>query len=324
VLVSSGRLREERRRFNEAVLDTGHPVHRLATALQLVVREEAAGLCGPDVLDWDRFATSWWRMVRRIVLGDAARDDHQVTDLLARLRAYANWSGLRARRPDLRARFLTRVLEYVARAEPGSLAELVASVPAPDEVDRVGQVPQWLFAFDAAAMATFRALALLAGHPAAATRARAELAGRDLDEPQDLPLLRVGVLESVRLWPTTPVVLRDTTAPTAWAGGTLPAGTALLIVSAFFHRDDRTLPNAHRFDPEQWLDGRAEATSALVPFSAGPTVCAGRELVLYTASTVFATLLEQGRPAFAGPAPLSAARPLPGTLNPFTLQLRVG
>ena len=92
-------------------------------------------------------------MVRRIVLGDGARDDHEVTDTLARLRAHANWAGLRPRRPDLRARFLTRIQQYVARAEPGSLAELIASVPAPDEVDRVWQFPQWLFAFDAAVMA---------------------------------------------------------------------------------------------------------------------------------------------------------------------------
>ncbi len=214
--------------------------------------------------------------------------------------------------------------EYVVRAEPGSLAELVASVPVPDEDDRVGQVPQWLFAFDAAAMATFRALALLAGHPDEAAQARTEFAGRHLDEPQGLPLLRASVLESVRLWPTTLVILRDTTAPTAWTGGTLPPGTALLIVSAFFHRDDRSLPNADRFDPGQWLDGRAEATPTLVPFSAGPAVCPGRELVLYTASTVLATLLEHGPPVFAGPAPLSADQPLPRTLDPFTLQVRLG
>lgn len=40
-LISHGRERSERRHFNEAILDTGHPVHRLAGDFVTVVREEA-------------------------------------------------------------------------------------------------------------------------------------------------------------------------------------------------------------------------------------------------------------------------------------------
>ncbi|HXV91767.1 MAG TPA: cytochrome P450, partial [Pseudonocardia sp.] len=226
VLISHGRARAERRRFTEAVLDTGRPLHRFAERITAVVGEEAALLADEaavsGVLDWDNVIRSWWRIVRRVVLGDPARDDHETTDMLRTLRQRANWSYLRRPDPDLRERFLERLRSYVTAASPGSLAALVAQTPAPAglgpdgrmPLDPVGQVPQWLFAFEPAGMAAHRALALVVAHRGTdvGTQIDAEVRSADLATPQDLPLLRASVLESVRLWPTTPVVLRDTTA----------------------------------------------------------------------------------------------------------------
>jgi hypothetical protein len=274
-------------------------------------------------LNWDEFVTAWWRAVRRVVLGDAARDDHELTDLLGTLRAAANWSYLHPKRPRVRARFAQRLGSYLDNAEPGSLAELVAGTPSPPGTDPGGQVPQWLFAFDAAGMAAFRTMALLATHPAQAERARAEIAGRDLAAPQELPYLRSCVQESVRLWPTTPAILRDTIAETIWDGRILPAGTALVILVPFFQRDGRTLPYADRFTPEIWLDGRAEDNWSLVPFSAGPAECAGRNLTLLVASMMLATLLERHEYRLTSPSRLDQRHPLPGTLSPFRLRFEV-
>lgn len=39
------------------------------------------------------FARAWWRIVRRVVFGDHARDD-EVTGLLDTLRPQANWAFL--------------------------------------------------------------------------------------------------------------------------------------------------------------------------------------------------------------------------------------
>ncbi|MCX6464169.1 MAG: cytochrome P450 [Pseudonocardiales bacterium] len=316
VLVSHGAVREERRRFAEAVLDTGHPVHRLAGTIGVTAREEAARCADlarvTGTLDWPAFAAAWRPMVRRIVLGDAAREDREVSDLLTALRGRANWSYLATRRPDRLRRLRRRLGAYVDAAEPGSLAGLVAAVPAPDRADRVDQIPQWLFAFDPAGMATFRALALLVAHPDVLARVPGD----------DGTLLRGAVLESVRLWPTTAVVLRDTTAPTRWGGATLPAGTALGVVSSFFHRDPATVPGADRFDPDRWSDGRADDGRTLLPFSAGPVVCPGRELVLLVAAEFLRALLGRATPALTD-GPLDAARPLPHGLDPFGLRFAV-
>lgn len=333
VLVSHGEARAERRRFTETVLGAGSPMHAHAGAITRVAREEATALrtdaAGRGMLDWDAFVRAWWRVVRRVVLGDHARDDHPLTDRLTRLRRTANWSFLAPRRDGLRRRFHDDVARHLERAEAGSLAEMIASAAPPDDPSRADvaptdQVGHWMFAFDPAGAATLRALALLAADPRLRARVRDELAGRDLDLPQELPLLRAVVLESVRLWPTTPLLLRESTRPTAWAGGELPRGTAMIIPTWFLHRDDRTRADADRADPDQWLDGRAGGDWMLTPFSGGPGACPGRELVLFTASTVLATLLEQHHHVLLPPERFDAEHPLPRGLDPYSLRFGVG
>jgi cytochrome P450 len=321
VLISEGEDRARRRRFNEAVLETGRPVHGEAGAFLAKVSDEADELAKHVVasgqLGWDRFAVSWWRLVRRVTLGDRARDDHTLTDMLRRLRQDANWAFLKPRRRGLRDEFLARVRQQLANPEPATLAAL-ASAAGTDGVAPEDQFAHWLFAFDAAGMASFRALALLDSHPEQAERARSEVAGADLSRPHDLPFLRACVLDSVRLWPTTPAILRDTTAETKWGNGTLPAGAGLVIFAPFFHRDDERLPFAHQFAPDVWLDGRPPECP-LVPFSQGPGECPGRDLVLLLTSALIANLLT--RLALRLPPELRLDRErLPGTLSPFRLR----
>ena len=336
VLATRGPARAERRRFNDAVLESGCPRHALAARFEQAVREEAdrlvANVRRSGDLAWDAFAVAWWRAVRRVVLGDGARDDHALTDLLRHLRADANWAFLSLRRLTLRDRFFARLEAHLARAEPGSLAAVMAPTPARAETAPAGQVPQWLFAFDAAGIASFRALALLAAHPEYAARARsaaADSAGR----ASELPLLRAAVMESVRLWPTTPMVLRQTTAETTWDAGVMPAATGVLIFSAFFHRDDARLPYADRFAPELWLEGTGPGAAGgravgdapatdwpLIPFSAGPVFCPGRNLVLLMSSAMLAALLGEGCPRLLPPGRLAADAPVPATLNNFALR----
>jgi cytochrome P450 len=327
VLVSTGRLRADRRRLNEAVLDTGRPMHRLAGPIAARIAEEARLLlpaAGPArELGWDGFSAVWWHIVRRVVLGDAARDDQELTSQLTALRADANWA-YRPRRHRLRRRFEARLQGHLDRAEPGSLAAVLAATPVGAATHAPGQVPEWLFAFDAAGTAAYRALALLAAHPAQAARARRELAADgDPSVPRELPYLRACVLESSRLWPTTPAVLRDTTTETTWDGGVLPPGTGLVIVSSFFHRDERALPYADRFEPEIWLDGRAQADWSLIPFSGGPGTCAGQDLVLFMVSTLLAAVLVGHDLRLRDPLRLDPDRPLPWTLNHVALRMAV-
>jgi cytochrome P450 len=220
-------------------------------------------------------------------------------------------------------RFKQRLRGHLERAEPGSLAALIAETPQDADTDPVDQVPQWLFAFDPAGMVAIRALALLATHPEARRQVREEIDGTDLSTPQQLRPLRAAVLESVRLWPTTPAILRDSTTETSWPNGTLPAGTGFLIYAPYFHRDDRTLDYADRFAPEVWLDDRGHGDWPLIPFSEGPGVCPGQDLVLLTTSTFLACLLQSHEFRLLGPDRLDPSRALPATLSPFDVRFAV-
>jgi cytochrome P450 len=182
----------------------------------------------------------------------------------------------------------------------------------------------WLFAFDAAGMDSFTTLALIDAHPKEQQTVRAELCSCDSSSPALLPRLRACVLESLRLWPTTPAISCDSTTETMRRNGTLPAGSAVLIYVPYFHRNARFRPQADRFTPELWLEPAADGTPLLIPFSDGPAVCPGRNLVLMVTSTLLAHLLRRSELRQALPRNLSRWEPLPATLSPFGLRFECG
>jgi cytochrome P450 len=326
VLVSEGLERAERRRFNEEALDHHRAVHRMADSFVPKVRQEAQRMLdlararGDEraALDWDAYAQGWYRLVRRVVFGEAAADDQELNDLTVHLRQAANWAIFHPQDREAQARFFARIRMYLDEAAPGSLAGMIASIPKKPDTEPVQQVPQWLFAFDAAGMATFRALALLATYPEYLARVREEIA----DPGMQRPFLRAAVLEAVRLWPTTPMVLRQTTRETRWEQGSMPAHTGVLVYAPFFHRDGERLSYADRFAPELWLQEGGHGGWPLIPFSEGPAGCPGRNLVLMLASSMLAALLD-GRSADLAPARRLDPARLPGTLDPYTLRFRL-
>jgi len=314
--------RAERRHFHDEMLESDRPVHSMADAIFARVEEEAWRLLGHAgaELTWPAFTEAWHRAVRRVILGDGARDDAALTNMLAKLRGAANWAFLHPGRPALRQQFHRSLGAHLARAEPGSLAARIAARPNSNETAAVDQVTHWLFAFDAAGIATFRALALVATQPNAQDRAGIETSVGEAGRPKDLPFLRACILESVRLWPTTPAIFRETTREVTSGGGRLPKHAQILVYVPFFHRDDENLPQAHRFAPELWFGAGTEGRWPLIPFSEGPGVCPAHHLVPMMGSFMMAAILGRNRIALRRPERLRTDRPMPGTLDNFHLR----
>ena len=326
-------LHAERRPFNEAVLDYGHEPHRFAERFLRVVHEEvAAMLADAGVLDYERSLAAFRRIARRCALGDAAADDTELSEEHSRLRADADWLGLKvwSRRRDarLRASMDERIQRYVAAAEPGTLVSLFASAPKEAETRPNGQVPFWLMALDAVRTAVFNALALLTTDPAAHERALAEVRAADAAHGPgtvaglaDLAFVRACLLDSVRLWPAAAMLVRVTAAETEWYGETLPIGARVLIPVVAHHRA-RRLPHANRFAPDLWLDGSADADWQMNVFSRGGAQCAGRNLALLLGTASLAELLRQGEFELLRPK-LAPDRPLPYGINPLNVRFAV-
>lgn len=331
-LVSHGRERTERRKLNEQVLESGRPLHHMAERFLPVVDEEANALLDHvkqvGELRWKAFNDAWFTMVRRIVFGNSAGKDSRIRDLMATLRAEGNWAFLNPARTELRDELHRRIRYYIEKGEPGSLAgymaeKMTSEIQAPEH-----QIPQWLFAFDPAAMATFRTLALLAAHPDQLERARQETADGGAAERPHRPFLRASVLESLRLWPTTPLLLRQTTRATEWENGIMPAHTGVLIFAPFFHRDDETLPYAHTFNPDVWIEDDPEVKGfppkvwPFVPFSGGTAHCPGQLIVLLLTSGMLASLIGDRTIRLKDPHRMPPGK-LPGSQNHFTLRFAV-
>lgn len=316
-LISRGTARAERRALNGRALESNCPIHSLAPQFHNIIAEEIAALLQMSSetgeLGWGAFKDHWFRIARRCLFGDHAADDQALTDMLIRLRSAGNWAFLHPKRRTLRARFLSRVAAYLHVPAPGTLAERLAA-HATRRAAAEDQVGQWLFAFDAAGIATFRALAVLASTDRFMERARG-------DAVPEMPFLRASLLESVRLWPTTPAILRQSDRATDWNGNVMRKDTGVLIHTPFLHRDDERLPFAHRFAPDAWLDGEPTIWP-LIPFSAGPGQCPAKNLVLLLASNTLAAMLDRHR--FVLP-PSSRIDPdqLPATFDQFSLVLRV-
>ena len=325
-LISEGPERADRRRYNEQVLEAHQPVHHMAEHFLQVVASEARQLRGHlrqdhTTLGWAEFSEAWFRIVRRVIFGDAACVDAELSSMMAKLRFAANWAFLRPQRRKLREQLLARIRSYLSRAEPNSLAAMMAHIPTTSETAPEHQVPQWLFAFDAAGMTTFRSLALLGLYPEQASVVREEIKTRRQPDPHSMPYLRATVLEALRLWPTSPLILRESTSATVWRNGVLPPNTGQVIFAPFFHRDDERLPYADSFCPELWMEEERQVQSrALIPFSEGPAVCPGRHLVLLLTTAMLAELLADKQVRLKAPSRLTAGEPLPGTLNHYRLQ----
>ena len=125
--ISRGEAWRKRRAFNEAVLDTGGPLAGFAERFAAVAAEEAEALAvadhaeGKDELRWDPWNETFRRIARRVILGDAAADDADLSETLAEMMSEGN--GMPGKTSARYPGFIARLGEYVAAGEPGSLVE---------------------------------------------------------------------------------------------------------------------------------------------------------------------------------------------------------
>ncbi|SEP19501.1 cytochrome P450 [Amycolatopsis saalfeldensis] len=317
--ISHGEKWRVRRAFADAALSPGSRVHPLAPQFFSVVRREIAVMkegARAYLLDWGRFEETVERIARQVIFGSRARDDGALTAALHAMMAEANQvNGLRKSRHF--DPFYRRVAHYVRAAEPGSLVSRLP--PAPEEVSALTQVTHWVFAMSGTLAANvFRTLAAISGQPALERQVRGELRSAPLTTASDvdgLKHLESCLHESMRLWPTTPMFGRRATAATTLGGVPIPAGTPVLVVNSFNHRDPVSVPDPDAFVPlrQTGIDYRFNQ------FGNGRQGCPGRDLAVFLAKAILAELLTGCRFVEQARSSLVEGGPMPVTLNHFLL-----
>ena len=322
--LSSGDEWRDRRVFNEHVLATGDRLHPDAARIVGVCLDEVDKLGRPKSLEWEHWEQLFDHITLRVIFGDGAREDQELTELLEKLMSQANRiAGLS--HGDEYYEFYGMLERRLRDPEPGSLIARFADAPQSDTTRVVHQIPHWMFAMrDTLGANAYRALALLASDASLASRVREEIGGRDLGDPAvvaELSLVEGVLQEAMRLWPTTPLLARETKCPVRLAGEELDEGTQVMILNTFNHRDTSAIPDADRLVPERWTDGR-ERDPRFNHLSGGSQYCPGVPLVLLIGKAVLARWVDRHDLTLEEPA-LDASGDLPRMLDFFAVRFTV-
>jgi cytochrome P450 len=318
VTLSRGEEWRDRRKFNEAVLATSERVHPFGRRFLGVVDDEVERLGLSGTLRWRDWEGLFDRITLRVIFGDRARDEQELTGLLEKLMGESN--RLVALKPtDDYYEFYGALERHLIDPAPESLIARFADAPRDDMTRVVHQIPHWMFAMrDTLGANMYRALAAIVADPEVERRVRQELEGADLADPDAVDGLRYleGCLhEAMRLWPTTPLLARETTRQTVLSGEQIDEGTQVIMLNVFNHRDGDHVENADRLDPERWQEeGKDYRFNHL---SNGTQDCPGGPLVLLLGKAVVVQMLARYQLSLDQPDTLKPGEPLPYMLNFF-------
>jgi cytochrome P450 len=328
--ISRSPLWDLRRRFNEQVLATGG-LHPFANAFLGVIQDEVKTVLSetPEFLTWPALDRLFTRITLRIGFGNQALADAGLVEALDQLMFQANRLVSLRRNPRF-DRLYARIDHYLKAPEPNTLAascrDALGKMPTTPwlgtaKIDVAGQFPHWLFAMkDTLALNTAACLALLADHPADGDAVRSEAlawdgSGAGLAEAR---YLQACVEEAMRLWPTTPMLVRECIIVDILADDVLLPGTQVIIWNSSNHRNPEAYPDASDFRPARWLE--PQFGTWFNHLSSSTQACAGKNLALLIAKAVIAELVRgnrfQNRCKF-----VEAGRPLPDTFNAFQVEL---
>jgi cytochrome P450 len=312
----------DRRPFNEAVLAAHERVHPDGRRFVEVVADEVDRMPLGQTLEWRDWERLFDLVTLRVIFGDRARCDQRLTALLETLMSQGN--RLVGLKPNDEYYELYGELERRIRdPEPGSLVARIADAPHSDLTRVVHQIPHWMFAMrDTLAANAYRALAAIVADPSVERRVREDMIGADLSDPRALDGMGYlgGCLhEAMRLWPTTPLLAREVVHDVTLAGEQVAAGTQILILNAFNHRDRDHVEDADRFLPGRWRASEMP-DYRFNHLSNGSQDCPGGPLVLLLGKAAILQVLLRWPLALKEPTLPPGGGPMPTMLDFYSLR----
>lgn len=107
------------------------------------------------------------------------------------------------------------------------------------------------------------------------------------------------MMETLRMYPPVPVIARETREEVKLASGdyTIPIGATIVIAQYILHRREKSFPNPHVFNPDNFLPEKCSERHyySYIPFSAGPRSCVGRKYAMLKLKVLLSTILRNYR-----------------------------
>jgi cytochrome P450 len=143
---------------------------------------------------------------------------------------------------------------------------------------------------------------LLSTHPHWRARAEEEAdallneAGH-IPSPEDAPILRAVLEESMRLYPPAATLTRDAVAADVICGQRIRAGTRIVVSPWLVQRHKKLWTDADLFNPARFLPDARDRIDrfAFLPFGAGPRICIGMGFAMQEAVILLAHVLKNFR-----------------------------
>lgn len=114
-----------------------------------------------------------------------------------------------------------------------------------------------------------------------------------VEELYKLPYLEMCVRETMRMYPSVPIVARRLVEEVKMGDHVFPKGSNIFISSYLTHHLPHVYPDPYKFDPERFSPENMAKMHpyAFLTFSGGPRNCIGYKFAILEVKTIMATIL---------------------------------